>query len=77
MADEQWGFDEFEEWWSQIKAYADEHNMSYSHVEEEFIIDGEFFPIELEYIEKDLDYEGLLECTFGSEYEAGIDYENE
>jgi hypothetical protein len=47
-------FDTFEEWWEQIKAYADEYHLSYTHVEEEFVINGEFIPVHLEY-EHELD----------------------
>jgi len=45
-------FDTFEKFWEEVKGYADEHLLSYTYVEEEFILDGEFIPIDLMY-EKD------------------------
>ena len=45
-------YDTFEEWWEEVKAYADEHRLSYTHCEEEFIIEGVFYPVGLLY-EKD------------------------
>ena len=44
---------DFDDFWEEVKAYADEHQMSYSHVEEEFILDGIFYPVGLLY---DKDY---------------------
>ena len=40
-------FQTFEEWWANVEAFADQYGMSYTHVEEEFIIDGEFVPVHL------------------------------
>ena len=37
----------FEEWWEEVMAYADHLQMSIHHVEEEFVIDGVFYPIDL------------------------------
>lgn len=52
----------FEDFWANIKAFADEHRMSYTHVEEEFIIDGIFIPVPLMY-ENDyaFDFENRIE----------------
>ena len=44
---------DFDDFWDEVKAYADEHCLSYSFVEEEFIIDGVFYPVGLMY---DKDY---------------------
>ena len=37
------------EFWREVEAYATEHSLTTRHVEEEFIIDGEFLPVPLEY----------------------------
>ena len=38
---------DFDDFWEEVKAYADEHCLSYAQVEEEFIIDGVFYPVGL------------------------------
>ena len=43
---------DFDDFWDEVQAYADEHQLSYAQVEEEFIIDGVFYPVPLMY-EKD------------------------
>ena len=43
--------DEFNEFWLEIEAYADEHRIPTRYVEEEFILEGEFLPIPLTYEE--------------------------
>ena len=45
-------YEDFDEFWEEVEAYADEHRLSYTFVEEEMIIDGIFYPIDLMY-EKD------------------------
>ena len=39
--------EDFEEWWQEIEAYAEQYRLSLCFVEEEFILDGEFIPIHL------------------------------
>ena len=43
--------DEFNEFWLEIEAYANEHRIPTRYVEEEFILEGEFLPIPLTYEE--------------------------
>ena len=38
---------DFDDFWEEVKAYADQYNLSYSFVEEEMIIDGVFYPVHL------------------------------
>ena len=40
---------DFDEWWEELKAYADQYQMSYAYVEEEFVIDGELIPVHLNF----------------------------
>ena len=39
----------FDQWWEEVKAYADQYQMSYAYVEEEFVIDGELIPVHLNF----------------------------
>ena len=39
----------FDEFWEEGKAYADQYNMSYAYVEEEFVIDGDLIPVHLNF----------------------------
>ena len=39
----------FDDWWDVVKAFADQYNLSYTHCEEEFVIDGVLFPVHLEF----------------------------
>lgn len=48
--------EEFELWWQEVEAFAEQYQMSITHVEEEFCLDGEFIPIHLVY-EDDFDFE--------------------
>mgnify|MGYP001170924998 FL=1 len=38
---------DFDDFWEEVQAYADQYNLSYAFVEEEFIIDGVFWPVHL------------------------------
>ena len=40
---------EFDEFWREVEAYAQEHRLTTRYVEEEFIVDGEFIPVHLSY----------------------------
>ena len=40
-------YDNFEDFWEEVKAFADQYRLSYSYVEEEFVIDGELVPVHL------------------------------
>lgn len=40
-------YNDFDDFWEEVKAYADQYNLSYSFVEEEMIIDGVFYPVHL------------------------------
>jgi len=40
-------WDNFDEFWAEVKAFADQYRLSYSYVEEEFVIDGELVPVHL------------------------------
>tara|TARA_R110002012_G_scaffold10705_4_gene48507 strand:- start:462 stop:767 length:306 start_codon:yes stop_codon:yes gene_type:complete len=40
-------YDNFEEFWTEVKAFADQYRLSYAYVEEEFVIDGELIPVHL------------------------------
>ena len=41
-------YNNFEDWWEEIVAYAEHYKLSQSYVEEEFIIDAVFYPVALE-----------------------------
>ena len=41
-------YENFEDWWEEIVAYAEHHRLAQSYVEEEFIIDAVFYPIGLQ-----------------------------
>lgn len=43
--------DSFEHWWSEVEAFAEQNRLPTHYVEEEFIIDGELFPVHLEWQE--------------------------
>ena len=58
--------------WAELQAYADQYNLTTRYVEEEFLIDGELVPVHLNF-----QHEDDPDLHFGSEYESGIDYENE
>ena len=38
---------DFEVFWEEVKGFADQYRLSYSYVEEEFVIDGELIPVHL------------------------------
>ena len=38
-------YETFEEWWEEVIAYANHFQMAIHHVEEEFVIDGVFYPV--------------------------------
>ena len=38
---------DFDAFWEEVKAYADQYRLSYTYVEEEFVIDGQLIPIHL------------------------------
>jgi hypothetical protein len=40
-------YDNFDEFWEECKAFADQYRLSYAYVEEEFVIDGTLVPIHL------------------------------
>ena len=37
----------FDEFWEEVKGFADQYNLSYTYVEEEFVIDGQLVPVHL------------------------------
>ena len=39
--------DDFEAFWEECKAFADQYRLSHAYVEEEFVIDGELVPVHL------------------------------
>ena len=39
--------DDFDAFWEEVKGFADQYRLSYSYVEEEFVIDGELVPVHL------------------------------
>ena len=41
--------EEFEEFWKEVEAYACQYLLPTHYVEEEFILDGEFIPVHLDY----------------------------
>ena len=47
--DEQMLVEEFEQWWAEVEAYANEHLLPLHYVEEEFCLEGEFIPIHMTY----------------------------
>ena len=46
-------FNDFDDFWAVVEAYADQYNLSVSHVEEEFIIDSVLYPVHLSYEHED------------------------
>ncbi len=48
-------WDHFDEFWEEVKGFADQYRLSYSYVEEEFVIDGELVPIHLTFPEDPLE----------------------
>ena len=40
---------DFDAFWQEVEAYATEYNLTTRYVEEEFILDGEFLPVPLDY----------------------------
>ena len=44
-------FTPFEDWWADVKAFAEQNRISTSYVEDEFILDGEFIPVHLQWYE--------------------------
>ena len=41
---------EFDSFWNEVEAYATEHNVSTRYIEEEFLIDGEFQTVNVQYM---------------------------
>ena len=39
----------FEEFWEDVKAFAEQNRLATSYVEAEFIVDGEFIPVHLQF----------------------------
>ena len=39
----------FDDFWEEVKAFADQYRLPYAYVEEEFIIDGELIPVHLQF----------------------------
>ena len=39
---------DFDKFWDEVKAFADNYNLSYAYVEEEFVIDGQLVPVHLD-----------------------------
>ena len=56
----------FEEWWAEIKAFAEQNRIPTQYVEDEFLIDGELIPIHLTF-QDDNDYDP-------SEDDTGCDF---
>ena len=42
---------DFLDYWEEIKAFAEQNRLSVSYVEDEFLIDGELFPVHLTFQE--------------------------
>ena len=42
---------DFESWWEDIQAFAEQNRITTQYVEDEFILDGEFFAVHLEWQE--------------------------
>ena len=40
-------YDDFESFWDEVKAFADQYQLSYAYTEEEFVIDGELHAVHL------------------------------
>ena len=40
---------DFDAFWEEVRAFADQYRMSYTYVEEEFVIDGELIPVHLNF----------------------------
>ena len=43
----------FEDWWSEVEAFAEQNRISTNYVEEEFCLDGELIPVHLKWQEDD------------------------
>ena len=46
---------DFWEFWQELNAYADQYRLPVRYVEEEFLIDGEFLPVHLNFCEEEED----------------------
>ena len=40
---------EWDDFWAEVEGYAEHHGLTTRHVEEEWILDGEFIPVEATY----------------------------